>query len=66
MAVSKTSDLGSQKKVYEIGVGLKRVKKSFTGIGPVKFINIGSQNLFKVLLPIGKKQESTSDTSGLF
>jgi len=26
MAVSKTSDLGSQKKVYEIGVGLKRVK----------------------------------------
>jgi len=48
------------------GVGLKRVKKSFTGIGPVKFINIGSQNLFKVLLPIGKKQESTSDTSGLF
>jgi len=32
------------------------VKKSFTGIGPVKFINIGSQNLFKVLLPIGKNK----------
>jgi len=66
MAVSKTSDLGIPKKVYEIGSWIKKGEKSFTGIGPVKFINIGSQNLFKVLLPIGKKQESTSDTSGLF
>jgi len=34
------------------GVGMKRVKNSFASIGSVKFINIGSQNLFKVLLPV--------------
>lgn len=44
--------LDPKRRFMKSGLGMKRVKKSFAGIGTVKFINIGSQNLFKVLLPI--------------
>ena len=33
------------------GLGMARIRKAFENIGEVKFINIGSQNLFKVVLP---------------
>jgi Predicted transcriptional regulator containing an HTH domain and an uncharacterized domain shared with the mammalian protein Schlafen len=39
------------KRFLKTGAGLSRVKKAFEGIGDVKFLNIGSQNLFKVILP---------------
>ncbi len=34
------------------GTGMSRIKKAFAGRGSVKFINIGSRNLFKVILPL--------------
>lgn len=43
--------LDTKRRFMKSGLGMKRVKNSFASIGPVKFINIGSQNLFKVLLP---------------
>ena len=44
-----TADGG--KRFLKSGAGLKRIKKAFENIGEVKFLNIGSQNLFKVILP---------------
>ena len=44
--------LDPKRRFMKSGVGMKRVKNSFASIGSVKFINIGSQNLFKVLLPV--------------
>ncbi|MDQ2087697.1 putative DNA binding domain-containing protein [Herbivorax sp. ANBcel31] len=43
--------LDYKKRFMKSGIGMKRIKNSFVGMGRVKFINIGSQNLFKVLLP---------------
>lgn len=43
--------LDHKKRFMRSGIGMTRVKSSFSGIGKVKFINIGSQNLFKVILP---------------
>ena len=40
-----------EKRFLNSGSGLSRIKKAFEGIGDVKFLNIGSQNLFKVILP---------------
>lgn len=44
--------LDPKRRFMKSGMGMKRVKDSFAGFGTVKFINIGSQNLFKVLLPV--------------
>lgn len=52
--------LDTRKRFLKSGMGMTRVKKAFADIGDVKFINIGSQNLFKVILPnpVGGKKES--------
>ncbi len=54
--------LDPKRRFMKSGLGMKRVKKSFAEIGPVKFINIGSQNLFKALLPAQVKQGLNTDT----
>ncbi len=43
-------------RFLKYGLGMKRIKQQFKGIGRVKFINLGKENLFKVVLP-GFKQE---------
>lgn len=44
-----TADSG--RRFLKTGAGLSRVKKAFENTGEVKYLNIGSQNLFKVILP---------------
>ncbi len=44
-----TADGG--KRFLKTGAGLGRIKKAFENRGEVKYLNIGSQNLFKVILP---------------
>ena len=44
-----TADSG--RRFLKTGAGLGRIKKAFENTGEVKYLNIGSQNLFKVLLP---------------
>ncbi|MCX7709820.1 MAG: putative DNA binding domain-containing protein [Clostridia bacterium] len=41
----------SKRRFMKTGIGMQRIKKAFTEIGDVKFLNIGSQNLFKIILP---------------
>lgn len=41
----------SKGRFTKTGIGMKRIKKAFSQIGEVKFLNIGSQNLFKIILP---------------
>lgn len=43
--------LDPKKRFMKSGMGMTRIKTAFKDIGKVKFVNIGSQNLFKVLLP---------------
>lgn len=43
--------LDEKKRFMKSGIGLSRIKNAFEDIGEVKFLNIGSQNLFKVILP---------------
>lgn len=43
--------LDSKKRFMKTGVGMTRMKKAFEDIGEVKFLNIGAQNLFKVIFP---------------
>ena len=43
--------LDPKKRFMKSGMGMTRIKTAFRDIGKVKFVNIGSQNLFKVLLP---------------
>lgn len=43
--------LDPRRRFMKSGIGMQRIKKAFIGIGEVKFLNIGSQNLFKVILP---------------
>lgn len=38
-------------RFLKYGLGIQRIKEQFKDIGRVKFINLGSQNLFKVILP---------------
>lgn len=47
--------LDTKKRFMKSGIGMTRIKKDFAEIGEVKFLNIGAQNLFKVILP-RKKQ----------
>jgi len=41
-----------EKRFLSAGTGMSRIKEAFEGRGSVKFINIGSRNLFKVILPL--------------
>lgn len=43
--------LDNQKRFLKSGIGMGLIKKAFKDFGEVKFLNIGSQNLFKVILP---------------
>jgi len=43
--------LDTKKRFLKSGLGLTRIKNALAGIGEVKYLNIGSQNLFKVILP---------------
>lgn len=43
--------LDAKKRFTRSGLGLSRIKKAFEDIGDVKFLNLGSQNLFKVIFP---------------
>ena len=43
--------LDTRKRFLKSGIGMSRIKKAFKEIGEVKFLNIGAQNLFKVILP---------------
>lgn len=40
-----------KERFLKYGLGIKRIKRQFKNIGQVKFVNLGSQNLFKVILP---------------
>ncbi|MCX7773143.1 MAG: putative DNA binding domain-containing protein [Clostridia bacterium] len=42
-----------KRRFLKSGLGLNRIRKAFSGIGPVKFVNLGKQNNFKVILPRG-------------
>jgi ATP-dependent DNA helicase RecG len=50
--------LDSKKRFLRSGIGMSRMKKAFEEIGDVKFLNIGAQNLFKVILPRKHSQNS--------
>lgn len=43
--------LDDKKRFMKTGIGMDRMKKAFEDYGKVKFVNIGSQNLFKVIFP---------------
>ena len=43
--------IDEQKRFIKTGIGMNRIRKSFEGIGKVKFINLIKQNSFKVILP---------------
>ena len=43
--------LDDKKRFMKSGLGMRRIKERFAQIGEAKFLNIGSQNLFKVILP---------------
>lgn len=43
--------LDPKKRFMKSGMGMSRIKEAFRDIGKVKFVNLGSHNLFKVLLP---------------
>ena len=47
--------LDDRNRFLKSGIGMARIKNAFSSIGEVKFINIGSQNLFKVILPRNKE-----------
>jgi predicted HTH transcriptional regulator len=53
--------LDTKKRFMKSGIGMSRIKKAFAEIGEVKFLNIGAQNLFKVILP-RKKPKSFDKT----
>lgn len=49
-----------KKRYMQLGTGMSRIRSSFKDFGNVKFINIGSQNLFKVILPLMPNKEPSS------
>lgn len=48
-------------RYMRLGTGMSRIRSAFRDIGNVKFINIGSQNLFKVILPLRSDKINKSD-----
>ena len=43
--------IDEKRRFLKTGIGLSRIRKAFEKAGPVKFINLGKQNSFKVVLP---------------
>lgn len=43
--------LDEKRRFMKSGLGMQRIREAFRDIGEVKFLNIGAQNLFKVILP---------------
>jgi len=43
--------IDERRRFIKSGIGMDRIRKSFENIGEVKFINLGKQNSFKVILP---------------
>lgn len=43
--------IDERKRFIKSGIGMDRIRRAFEGIGEVKFINLGKQNSFKVILP---------------
>lgn len=43
--------IDEKRRFLKTGIGMNRIRKAFDKIGPVKFINLGKQNCFKVVLP---------------
>ncbi len=49
--------IDSKKRFLKSGLGMSRIKSAFEGTGKVKFINLGKQNTFKVVLPRAAHQK---------
>ncbi|MCX8129181.1 MAG: putative DNA binding domain-containing protein [Clostridia bacterium] len=47
--------LDTKRRFLRSGIGMNRMRKAFEDLGEVKFLNIGAQNLFKVIFPRGGK-----------
>lgn len=43
--------IDEKRRFIKSGIGMSRIREAFKDIGPVKFINLGKQNSFKVVLP---------------
>ena len=43
--------MDEKRRFIRSGIGMSRIKEAFKDIGPVKFVNLGKQNSFKVVLP---------------
>lgn len=43
--------LDDKNRFLKTGLGLKKIKDSFKGIGKVRFLNLRKKNLFKIILP---------------
>jgi predicted HTH transcriptional regulator len=43
--------IDEKRRFSKTGVGINRIRRAFDKIGPVKFVNIGKHNCFKVILP---------------
>ncbi len=48
--------IDSKKRFLKSGLGMSRIKSAFEGTVKVKFINLGKQNTFKVVLPRAPQQ----------
>ncbi len=48
---SKVLVIDEKRRFMKSGLGLKKIKNSFTGAKKVKFMNLRKNNLFKVILP---------------
>lgn len=47
--------IDEKRRFLKTGVGMNRIRNAFNKIGKVKFINLGKQNSFKVVLPREEK-----------
>lgn len=43
--------MDQDKRVYKYGLGIEKINHAFADYGPVKYVNLDSKNLFKVVLP---------------
>lgn len=43
--------IDEKRRFLKSGIGMSRIRRAFEGIGDAKFINLGKQNSFKVVLP---------------
>jgi predicted HTH transcriptional regulator len=43
--------MDEKRRFIKSGIGMSRIREAFKDIGPVKFVNLGKQNSFKVVLP---------------